>query len=179
MRDAADPNNWPQCNLRGVHMDEKEYRESRLDNQIGWYDRKSGRHKRLYMLFKVLEVIFAASIPVLLAVSELFDDVPDLPLVLRGLAAAFGAGVAILSGVLGIGKFQENWMAYRTTCEMLRHEKYFYEMGCGPYKDPAGRVCLLVQRVEELISQENTNWQQHMEEAKKNDTTPPPNTPAT
>ncbi len=150
-------------------MDEKEYKESRLDNQIAWYDRKSGWHKWWYTCVKVMEIAFAAGIPVVLAISELAGAATTLAMVLRGLAAVLGAGVAVLSGVQGIYKLQENWMAYRTTCEMLRHEKYFYEMGCGPYKDAEGRACLLVQRVEELISRENTNWQRYMEEAKKKD----------
>ena len=153
-------------------MDDKQYIESRLEDQISYYDRSSIRNKGRYTFLKVLEIAFAASIPVVLAISELAGNAWYAPSVLRGLAAMLGAGVAILSGVQSIGKYQENWMAFRTTCEMLRHEKYFYETSCGPYKDPATRVCLLVQRVEELISTENTNWQRYMEEAKKKDAAP-------
>ena len=60
-------------------------------------------------------------------------------------------------------------MAYRTTCEMLKHEKYFYEAGCGPYKKETDKLCLLVQRVEMLISQENTNWRQYMDKKEEKD----------
>lgn len=160
-------------------MDDKEYIQSRLEDQIKYYDNASILNKRWHMRIKVSEIAFAASIPVILALSELASDAWSGPLLLRGLAAILGAAVAVLSGVQGICKFQENWMAYRTTCEMLRHEKYFYEMACGPYRDPAERACLLVQRVEELISRENTNWQQYMEEAKKTDNKPPAKTPTT
>jgi hypothetical protein len=154
-------------------MNDREYIEARLEKQINWYDRASAKNKRRYTFFKVTEITFAASIPVVLAISELVGNSGNAPLILRGVAAALGAGVAILSGIQSVGKYQENWMAYRTTCEMLRHEKFFYETSCGPYNDPANRVCLLVQRVEQLISTENTNWQRYMEEPQKKAPTPP------
>jgi hypothetical protein len=153
-------------------MDDREYIDGRLEDQIRYYDKSSVRNKRRYMFFKVTEITIAASIPVLLAISEMVDSAGYEPLILRGIAAALGGGVAIFSGIQALGKYQENWMAYRTTCEMLRHEKYFYETSCGPYKDPANRAALLVQRVEELISTENTNWQRYMEEPQKTGTTP-------
>lgn len=158
-------------------MNDREYIEARLEDQIKYYSKASKRYKRLYMFFKVTEITFAASIPVVLAISELVGSSGNAPLILRGIAAALGAGVAILSGVQSVGKYQENWMAYRTTCETLRHEEFFYETSCGPYNHPANRVCLLVQRVEQLISTENTNWQRYMEEAPKKDATPPADTP--
>ncbi len=153
-------------------MDDTAYIKNRLEDQIDYYDRASARHKWWYMHLKVAEIACAASIPVVLAISELAGNAEYAPSILRGLAAALGAGVAILSGVQGIGKYQENWMAYRTTCEMLRHEKFFYETSSGPYKDPTNKAGLLVQRVEELISRENTNWQRYMEEPEKKGATP-------
>jgi len=35
----------------------------RLDDQIGWYDRKSGANQRLYKLLKLLEIAIAAALP--------------------------------------------------------------------------------------------------------------------
>jgi len=75
--------------------------------------------------------------------------------------SSFGAIIAIVSGVLGLYKFQENWLEFRTTAESLKHEKYLYLTNSEPYNadEPLN---LLVSRVETLISKENTNWAQYM-----------------
>jgi len=54
-------------------------------------------------------------------------------------------------------KYQENWVAYRSTCESLKHEKYLYNTKSTPYQGKDS-FNLLVQRVEMLISQENSSW---------------------
>ena len=58
------------------------------------------------------------------------------------------------------------FVAYRTTCESLRHEKYLYLTCSEPYniKEP---FSLLVNRVETLISKENTNRAQYMRKVAK------------
>lgn len=145
-------------------MDEKEYMEQRLGGQITFYSDASRRTQRRYKWLKAFEIASAAAVPVVVVTAELCDDLSYVPSLMRWLAAALGAAVAIISGIQGVCKFQENWMAYRTTCEMLKHERYFYETGCGPYQGAKDKLCLLVQRVEELISRENTNWQRYMKE---------------
>ncbi len=144
-------------------MDENEYIEQRLEDQIGYYDRASIRNQWRYKCLKVTEIICAASVPVGIGLAELVGEAQYWPAIFRGLAAVLGASVAIVSGVMAACKYQENWLAYRTTCEMLRHEKHFYETGSGRYEGVTDRFSLLVRCVEELISQENTNWRKHME----------------
>lgn len=143
-------------------MEEKEYIEQRLDDQIQWYDNKSGRSQKWYKRLRIVEIICAASIPFLFGLAELVGNAWFWADIFRGLAALVGVFVAISSGILGLYKFQDNWMAYRTTCEMLRHEKYFYQTRCGPYKNAKVPFSTLVSRVENLISQENTNWRAYM-----------------
>jgi hypothetical protein len=145
-------------------MDEKEYIEQRLENQMVWYDQKSMWSQNWHKSLKVGEIGIAASIPFWVGAMELVGEASIWSSVFKVIVALLGVLIAIASGVHGIYKFQENWMAYRTTCEMLKHEKYFYETGCGPYRGVTDKLCLLVQRVEMLISQENTNWRQYMEE---------------
>ena len=143
-------------------MDEKEYIEERLKDQMDWYDRKSVKSQKIYKWFKVAEICIAVSIPFWVVVMELVEEESCWPVLFKVMIAFSGVAIAVLTGLHGIYKFQENWMAYRTTCEMLIHEKVFYETGCGPYKEAKDKLCLLVHRVEELISQENTNWRKYM-----------------
>ena len=60
-------------------MNDREYIEGRLEDQINWYDRASAKHKRRYTFFKVTEITFAASIPVVLAISELVGSSGNAP----------------------------------------------------------------------------------------------------
>jgi hypothetical protein len=56
---------------------------------------------------------------------------------------------------------QEHWIEYRATAESLRREKFLFLTQTEPYdKDDAFH--LLVQRVEALLSNENTEWVQSM-----------------
>jgi hypothetical protein len=147
-------------------MDEKDYMEQRLEDEINWYDRKSMSSQLRYKQLRLVEIIAAASIPFWVVLVELSGDVSYLSGFVKILTALSGVVVAVASGIQGFCKFQENWMAYRTTCEMLKHEKFFYGTDSGPYKNAKDKLCLLVNRVEELISQENTNWHKYMKEEK-------------
>ncbi|MFH1719551.1 MAG: DUF4231 domain-containing protein [Planctomycetota bacterium] len=150
-------------------MDEKGYMAERVEDQLNWYDQKSMWNQARYKLFKSVEIAAAAGVPVVIATAEFVGTISFLPSLLRWAGAILGAGVVVLSGIQGICKYQENWVTYRTTAEMLRHEKYFYETDSGPYKGAKEKFSLLVHRVEELISQENTNWRKYInkEESKE------------
>jgi len=75
--------------------------------------------------------------------------------------------VAILASVLKIFKYQENWINYRTTCETLKKELYFYDAGLNDYSSSKDKEAHFVERVESLISRENTLWLSIHKEEKK------------
>ena len=73
----------------------------RLEDQIGWYNRKSGHNQRLYRWLKLLEIGVAASLPVVAAVHS--------PVwVTGGLAAV----IVVLESVQHLYQFQQNWITY-------------------------------------------------------------------
>jgi hypothetical protein len=49
-------------------------------------------------------------------------------------------------------------MAYRSTCEALKHERYLYLAKAGPYAAATEPRVLLAERVEGLVSQEHAKW---------------------
>lgn len=63
--------------------------------------------------------------------------------------------------------YRQNWQKYRSSCEALRHEKFLYIAGAGPYRglDPEDGRLALAERVEMLISQEHSNWVSQFKEA--------------
>jgi hypothetical protein len=127
----------------------------RLEDQIGWYDRKSVVHQRWYKWLKVVVLVIAALIPLLSGVQVpwLWQPVPAWVL------GALGAVIAVIEGIQQLFQFQGNWISYRSTCEALKHEKFLYLAKAGPYAAAAVNVhALLAERVESLVSQENTKW---------------------
>lgn len=79
---------------------------------------------------------------------------------------SLGAIIAIVSGVIGLYKFQENWLEYRTVSESLKHEKYLFLTRSEPYHE-AVPFNLFVNRVENIISEGNSKWSQTMKEVGK------------
>lgn len=133
-------------------MNADEYISSRVDDQIDWYDRKSQSSQRWFKWLRGIEIVAAASIPLIAGFSP--ENLPIITII-----AVLGALIAVISSVISLNQFQENWIEYRTTCESLRHEKYLYLTNTEPYHVEKP-LCIFVQRIEVLISKENSAWSQ-------------------
>ena len=59
-----------------------------------------------------------------------------------------------------MNQYSTLWVMYRATAERLKHEKYLFLSGAGPYKGLAEpeRLVALAERVEEHVSTEHANW---------------------
>lgn len=148
-------------------MNSDEYIQERLQDQIDWYDRKSLTNQKTFKWLRKVEIIFAAFIPFLSGLMVKYDT---HIVVFSTIIGLLGIAVTIFTGMLALGKYQENWIEYRTTCESLKKEKYMFQTKVEPY-DVEDAFSILVQRIETLVSKENTNWAQYMmrpEEEKKN-----------
>ena len=66
--------------------------------------------------------------------------------------------LAIATAGLKTFKFEENWISYRTVAETLKKEKYYYDAAATEYATSEDKKRLFVERVEALISSENTLW---------------------
>ena len=138
-------------------MNQADYLSKRVDDQIAWYGQKSSWNQRLYKRLRALEIACAAAIPLVVGF------VTEQTLSLKLLAGLLGVVVAIVTGIVALYKFQENWIQYRTTAESLKQEKFLFLAAAGPYAvlDP---FPLFVQRIEYLLSRENSGWAQYMQE---------------
>ncbi len=130
----------------------------RLEDQIGWYDRKSISAQRTYKRIKIVEIIAAAAIPFLAAFKFSF-----MPMV----TGVLGVIITVLEGMLHLNQYQELWIAYRSTCESLKHEKYTYLGKASPYTNVADPHALLAERIESLVSQEHAKWASVQQEPSK------------
>ncbi len=134
-------------------MNEEAYFNERLENEIAWYEKKSKKNKQNYYFFRVLEFFSAALIPFL--INFITGETELLKIVVEIL----GIIVIVSAGVISLFRFNELWTEYRTNAESLKHEKYLYLTSAKPY-DTKEKFKVLVERVERLISIENSRWQE-------------------
>jgi hypothetical protein len=140
----------------------EEYVQQRINDQIGWYDRKSITNKRWFKRLRFAEIVAAATIPFL-------SGFADKSFLIKIAIGALGVFVAVIASVLGLLQFQVHWIAYRAIAESLRKEKFLFLTQTDPYdKDDA--LHLFVQRVEALLSKENIEWAQSVMKPPKAET---------
>ncbi len=139
---------YPSQSKNSIPMNDSEYFEQRLENQIKWYSSKSSLCQHRYKTLRLIEIIAAAFIPLLSGMDVLNG---------RWIIGSLGMLIAISAATGSLFKYHENWIQYRATSEALKHEKYLYLGRTSPYD---GDDCfkILVQRVEALISKENSTW---------------------
>jgi len=129
------------------------YFQERLESEIRWHSEKARSNKNMFQLFQVAILVASAFIPIV-NVSGLGDPQTRL-------ASSVLAGVAaIAAGITQLGKYQENWILYRTTSEVLKKEKYLFLNSAGEYSDLTAeeKNKLLVERVESVISTETSKY---------------------
>ena len=134
-------------------MNEDEYMTARVDNQIDWYDRKSKESQYWFKFLRGFEIIAAAAIPLIAGFAK--DPFPVALVV-----GLLGASIAVISSIVSLNQFEENWTEYRTACESLKHEKFLFLTRAEPYHEDQP-FSLFVQRVESMISKENSAWSQY------------------
>ena len=134
-------------------MTPTEYITGRVDDQIDWYDQKSLRVQQWFKRLRGLEIISAGAIPLFAG----FGDGSTWSIIVVGV---LGAVVAVLASFLSLNQLQVNWIEYRTNCESLKHEKYLFLTNAKPYNEEDS-FGLFVQRIESLISKENSGWSQY------------------
>ena len=127
----------------------EKYLEERYHPQVKWYDMKAISNQSTYKIIQWLVIILAAVTPVLVAIGGTWE---------RWVAVVISALVAIGTSVLKTFKYQENWINYRTTCETLRKEIHYYNASINDYGTSHDPMALFIERVEALISRENTLW---------------------
>ncbi len=128
----------------------------RLEDQIAWYDKRSLRSQRLFKTLKILTILAAAIIPLSAGLGA--------PAWVTG---GLGALIAVMEGLQQLNQYQHNWITYRSTCETLKHEKYLYLAGAGPYAVATNATAVLAERIESMISQEHAKWVSALEQPVK------------
>ena len=131
----------------------------RLEDQIGWYDSKSRYQQQMFKGLKIATLACAAVVPLAAGIQA--------PALATGI---LGVAVVMIEAVQQLNQYHHNWIAYRATCEALKHEKYLFLATAGPYA-AADAHALLAERVESLVSREHAKWIAVQEQAGKDQST--------
>ncbi len=68
--------------------------------------------------------------------------------------------VAILTTGLKTFRYQDLWIKYRTTYELLKPEIYYYEFNIGMYgSGNVDKESVFVSRIEAILNTEHSQWQ--------------------
>lgn len=131
-------------------MDQEDYLKSRVDDQINWFDKKSKQAQTKYKLLRIIEILAAAAIPLIAGFAK-----EPFPVVL--VLGLLGALIAVVSGMLSLNRYQENWTEYRKTSETLKQQKFLFLTKAAPYESDNVFIAF-VSNVESILANENTSW---------------------
>lgn len=130
-----------------------DYIKNRLDDQLQYYENNSKGNKNRYHGFQVLIIVSGALIPII-------NSIDYAGIEIRVVSAVLGSVILGITSVLQLKKYQENWILYRSTAEVLKKEKQFFLNQVGDYSGLTDerRHKLLVERIEAILSSENTKF---------------------
>ncbi len=135
-------------------MTQEEYMQQRVDSQLQWYSDKAKLNKNWYIRLEVIAIILSVSIPF---VSNFMTAATPW---IKHCVSFIGVAIAAITGILALMKFRDNWVEYRTTAELLRHERYMFLTRTGAYA-AVNRFDIFVQTIENLLSKEVSNWKNY------------------
>jgi len=132
------------------------YIKDRVEQYQAWYNQKSVKVKRLYLWMRACSVVGGAIVPVLINVQPgwTFRGI-DLVKVVVTLISLMVVTFVSLESVF---HYREQWKNYRSTEQLLGHEKFLFLSRVGRYAslDGAKAFHSFVERVEDAIATENS-----------------------
>ena len=140
-------------------LDEQAYLEQRVEDQLNWFERKCAWNQKRYKRLKLVIIISSAAIPLMVG----FIQNDNMMIWLKILTGATGVIIAVAEGVSSLYKYQDNWIQYRATAEALKRECFLYKTGAGEYRQEKDPFPLFVERIEAIIDNDTSNWQQYVQ----------------
>ncbi|MFE0648097.1 DUF4231 domain-containing protein [Streptomyces sp. NPDC059534] len=145
----AEVGDAPETGVQSAEMTAQRYIESRLAQYQGWYDAKATRMKAMHLRMRTASVVGAALVPVFVNLDMAFARVT---------ATVLSVVVVAAVSLESVYRYREQWKNYRSTEQLLGHERVYFEARVGPYQSLGKREAFstLVARVEKAIASENS-----------------------
>ena len=128
----------------------------RVNYQIDWLDRKSVIYKRVFMLIKILIMVFASSITIISALGALDGTISQNTFIA---VIVLAPTIAFFESLLQLLRFEKLHYEYRMTSEMLKGAKVYYQTrtNCADINE---NFLIFVSTYENLLHSNNLLWYQ-------------------
>ncbi|MCX5390434.1 DUF4231 domain-containing protein [Streptomyces sp. NBC_00094] len=145
----AEVGDAPESVVQSGEMTPQRYIETRLAQYQEWYDVKATRMKAMHLRMRTVSVVGGALVPVFVNVDLAFARVT---------ATVLSVVVVAAVSLESVYRYREQWKNYRSTEQLLGHERVYFEAKVGPYHNLPKRDAFstLVARVEKAIASENS-----------------------
>jgi hypothetical protein len=135
----------------------QKYIADRVDQYQKWYDSKAVAMKTRYLRMRAFSVVGGGLVPVLINVPDKYTifGTPIIQAIVTIISLLVVVGVSLES----VFHYREQWKNYRSTEQLIGHEKFLYQTRVGRYRGLTDEDAfrLFVERVEESISIENAS----------------------
>src|SRR4030095_12245350 len=119
---------------------------------MAYYSKAASKNQKRYKALQWVLIVSSFITPILAAFDKKGVDL-QIPVVL------ISTLVAILTAGLKAFQYQELWVKYRTTNELLKPEIHYYNFDVGPYaEEGVNKEMLFVSRVETILDKEHISW---------------------
>lgn len=117
-----------------------------------WYRTAAIRSRRWHRFSELLMILVSATIPLAAIV------LPSLPIV----PAILGSVLVVMGGAKALFNWQENYLRFSRSRELVSAEHRRYAFGVGSYSDPSTRDEVLLEAVTKIEQDEMVGWLQQV-----------------
>ncbi|WP_435189779.1 DUF4231 domain-containing protein [Streptomyces sp. bgisy126] len=145
----AEVGDAPEQGAQSGEMTPQRYIETRIEQYQGWYDAKATHMKAMHLRMRTVSVVGGALVPVFVNLELGFARIT---------ATVLSVVVVAAVSLESVYRYREQWKNYRSTEQLLGHERVYFETKVGPYRGLSKReaFAVLVARVEKAIANENS-----------------------
>lgn len=135
-------------------IDRGNYIEKRLNKQIKWYKSSAKTMKIKFCFLSLMIIIVNAIIPIFVLLSQ------EYGLIFKVIVISLSSIASISTAMLQLFKYQELWLKYRLTSQLLEKEKISYKTELNKYKNNSDALELLIETCEEFMENEMDKWEE-------------------
>lgn len=146
-------------------MNENEYLESRVKDQLDYYSNAATSAKSRFTILQT-SIIIGILVPVIVNLPDNWFGISG-GMLIKIIVTILSLSLAIISGILNFKKYGDLWLSFRATEELLKHEKYLYLTQSGKYQEITYPFQLFVQETEGIISSEHNKFRSLIEDSKR------------
>jgi hypothetical protein len=103
---------------------EPDYLEGRLKEQLDYNGKGSRDNKKKFYALQFVIIVTSALVPIVNVIIPAGDE-------LRLTSSILGGIIIVITALMQLHKYQENWILFRTTQELLKKEKFLYLNNAG------------------------------------------------